>query len=335
MTEPSAPIDRPEPAPPPEAAAPAPAAAPRRSWRRAYFGSLIAVVVLLALYYLGGMIWLHRIDDDLSFGTNLDVPAGASRSVALAAALIDREVNQHRWVANDPFFMPGSLLDNMPNFQQGVIAALSRFAIELTDHIGRTRGSSQADPDLDAAAGFLRYPGDVWVWNPSTSLAPTASSERQYRQAIEELRAYNDRLARQQATFEVRADNLLSTFDRFTSDLGSASATLYQRVNEHGGWLPDFTADDIFYRNKGRLYAYYMLLRELETDFAKVIEERDLAGPWRQTVESLRDAATLQPWVVTNGPPDGQMLPSHLAVQGFYLLRARTQLKEITDILQK
>jgi hypothetical protein len=27
--------------------------------------------------------------------------------------------------------------------------------------------------------------------------------------------------------------------------------------------------------------------------------------------------------------------PNHLAAQGFYLLRARTQLEEITDILQK
>jgi hypothetical protein len=29
------------------------------------------------------------------------------------------------------------------------------------------------------------------------------------------------------------------------------------------------------------------------------------------------------------------MLPSHLAAQGFYLLRARTQLKEIVNILLK
>jgi hypothetical protein len=46
-------------------------------------------------------------------------------------------------------------------------------------------------------------------------------------------------------------------------------------------------------------------------------------------------AAVLSPWVVVNGRPDGQFMPSHLASQGFYLLRARFQLYEIVNILQK
>ena len=37
--------------------------------------------------------------------------------------------------------------------------------------------------------------------------------------------------------------------------------------------------------------------------------------------------------VVYNGVDD-QFLPNHLAAQGFYLLRARTQLREITGILR-
>ena len=41
------------------------------------------------------------------------------------------------------------------------------------------------------------------------------------------------------------------------------------------------------------------------------------------------------PTVIVNGDPEGQLLPSHLAAQGFYLLRARTQLKEIANILLK
>jgi hypothetical protein len=46
-------------------------------------------------------------------------------------------------------------------------------------------------------------------------------------------------------------------------------------------------------------------------------------------------AATLSPWVVVNGPTDAQFQPSHLASEGFFVLRARTQLREITSILQK
>jgi hypothetical protein len=294
----------------------------------------LAIVALLAVYFVGGMLWLHEIDDDPEFALESSAPEGGAQSVAVAADLIDREINTHRWVANDPFFMPGALLDNMPNFQQGIVAALSRFALELTDQIARTRGSSQMDPDLNNAAGLLRYPGDVWIFNPSTSLAPTASSESQYRQAMTALRAYNERLALGNAVFEARADNLLATLDRIAGDLGSASAALDQRIAEAGFGI-DFGADDLFYANKGRLYAYYLLLRELGVDYAGVIQGRDLVPAWAQMLDSFRAAATLQPWVVVNGAPDSQLLPSHLAAQGFFLLRARTQLREISNILLK
>jgi hypothetical protein len=308
----------------------------RRPWyRRRLWLWPVVLAVLLLVYYLAGMAWLHEVDDDPDFGLESSAPENGSRSVALAADLIDREINTNRWVANDPFFMPGAMLDNMPNYQQGIIAALSRFAIELTDQIARTRGSSQMDADLNNAAGLLRYPGDVWIFNPSTSLAPTASSESQYRQAMTALRNYNVRLAQGNAVFERRSDNLLATLDRIAGDLGSSSAAIDQHLAEHSGFGFDFEADDLFYANKGRLYAYYLLLRELGMDYAKVIQERDLTASWNQMLDSFQAAATLQPWFVVNGAPDSQLLPSHLAAQGFFLLRARTQLREITNILLK
>jgi hypothetical protein len=308
----------------------------RRPWYRRRLGTLALVVIaLIAVYYLGGMLWLHEIDDDPDFNVAVEVPEGGSRAGTLAADLIDREINTHRWVANDPFFMPGSLLDNMPHFQQGIVAALSRFAIELSDQIGRTRGSSQVDPDVDSAAGLLKYPGTIWIFDFSTSFAPTASSESQYRRAMRSLRAYNERLARDDAVFETRADNLQATLERFAADMGSSAAALDQHLERHAGWLPDFRADDLFYANKGRLYAYYLLLRELGSDFENVIRERQLTAVWQQMLETFRAAATLQPWVVVNGDPASQLMPSHLASQGFFLLRARTQLREVTNILQK
>jgi hypothetical protein len=295
----------------------------------------LGLLVVLAIYYLGGALWLDQVDADPDFGLPSSAPEGGSRSVAVAADLIDREINSHRWVANDPFFMPGSLLDNMPNFQIGIIAALSRFALELGDQIARTRGSSQIDQDVNTAVGLLKYPGTIWIFDFSTSFAPTASSESQYRRAMRALRDYNQRLAQGQAVFETRADNLQATLDRMTADLGSASAAIDRGVTERPGWWPDFGADDLFYADKGRLYAYYLLLRALGVDFDKVIKERDLGAAWTQMLESFREAATLQPWVVVNGDPASQFLPSHLASQGFFLLRARTQLKEITNILLK
>ena len=60
---------------------------------------LIAIGVLLlavVVYFLGGAVWVHQIDDEPLFGAGITVPDNASRAVAMSADLIDREVNQHR-----------------------------------------------------------------------------------------------------------------------------------------------------------------------------------------------------------------------------------------------
>lgn len=296
--------------------------------------TLVVLAVFLVLYYIVGALVMNDIDDDPNFQA-INEPEGGSYSVAVAAALIDREVDSHFWTANDPFFYPSALLDNMPNYQQGIVYALSRFAIEMSDQIGRTRGSSEIDRDLDKAAGLLKYPGNVWIFDLSTSFLPTPASESQYRAASRALQAYNDRLANGQAIFERRADNLMATLDRIASDLGSASATLDQHLAKPRPLLIDTKVDDIFYGVKGRLYGYTILLRELGRDFAGVIKDKQLDSSWEQMMQSMNQASILDPVVVLNGAPDGAYFPSHLAVQGFYLLRARTQLREITNILQK
>lgn len=300
-----------------------------RAWAWRIAKILLAVVVL---YYPIGMIWIHSVDDDPDF--TVEAVEGESRAVAMAAALIERETDQNRWTANDPFFLPAAALDNMPNFQQGIIYALSRFAIEMSDQIGRVRGSSQVDKDLDSAAGRLKYPGDIWYFDFAVSLAPTATSEQQYREARRALLDYNARLGKGEATFDRRADNLQATLERISADLGSSSAVIDNHIDD-GGFLIDFDADNIFYQTKGRIYAYYLVLVGFREDFGQIIDEKELGKAWDQMLLSLRRAVELEPLVVTNGDPDGQLLPSHLASQGFYLLRARTQLKEIANILLK
>lgn len=293
-------------------------------------GVLLAAVVL---YFVGGAWWIHEIDDDPAFGVDVAVPDGASRAVAIAADLIDREVNQHRWVANDPPFMPGYLLDNMPAYQNGVMTAIGRFAVELRDRVARARGSSAVDADLEGAAGRINYPGDIWFLEWSGQPVQP-SSESQYRRGMDDLRRYNQRLAQGQAVFERRVDNLLWTLDRFSDDLGGSMASLSAEVDQNSTSFLDFNADNLFYNVKGKLYAYYLIMRELEHDYANVIAERNLQLIWSELLVSMRLGATLYPWVVTNGPLDSQAVPNHLAAEGFLLLRARTKLEEIVDILQ-
>lgn len=298
--------------------------------------TVIAVVLVFGLYYPVGMLIVHKIDDNLDYQVAPgDLVQGGSKTVAMAASLIQREVNLNGWVANDPFFMPGAMLDNMPNYQLGMIHALGRFAFEMVDQIGRTRGSSQTDSDLQEAAGLLQYSGTKWIFDFSTSLLPTAKSEDQYRKARRALITYNTRLAQGQAVFERRADNLLSTLDRIALDVGSASAAIDRQIHDGSGQWIDTQSDDVFYSVKGQAYAYYMLLRELREDYANIVRDKELASAWDQMLASFAAAADLKPLIVHNSKPDAVILPNHLASMGFYMLRARTQIRELSNILLK
>lgn len=311
---------------------PGAAGAPRR-WLRVTLWILLAIVLL---YYPVGMFLAHEVNDDVNYSVpESQIPPNGSRAVAMAIALIDRETEQTKWVANKPWIFPSAALDNMPNFQIGLIYSLSRFAIEMTDALGRTRGSSQADEDIDRASGLLKYDGRIWIWEPSTSLLPTASAEKQYQSAKRSLERYNQRLSVGAAVFDRRADNLISLLDRVGADLGSASASLDARAtSSSAGWF-DTRADDVFYATKGRLYGYYLLLREIGVDFKDVIAEKKAQSVWQRMVDSMRTAAEMDPLIVSNGANDGLFVPSHLEVQGFYLLRSRTQLQEVANILLK
>ena len=66
-----------------------------------------------------------------------------------------------------------------------------------------------------------------------------------------------------------------------------------------------------------------------------MLDERGAANVWQRMVGSMLEGAELQPLIVINGAPNAMVEPNHLTAQGFYLLRARTQLEELTDILQK
>lgn len=292
------------------------------------------VITAFALYLPIGMFMTHVVDDDADFiaPENYRSETG-SYAVAIAAALVDREIHQYHWTPNDPWFMPGAWLDRMPAFQRGIVAGLSRFAIELSDQIGRTRGTSRVDPDLEQAAGLLKYSPYIWMFDKSP--IPTKSSTAQYKEAMGALLRYNARLARKDATFDRRADNLMETLQRMATDLGASSAMLEDEINSKRNSLIDTNADEVFYFTKGRMYAFYLLMREMEKDFPDIIRDKGLNSAWKQAVESLREGSELRVFFVFNAAPDNQILPNHLAAQGFYLLRARTQLHEVVNILLK
>ena len=292
----------------------------------------VAALVMLMVYYPVGMILNNRVEDDLGLApaTRFDIPGG-SKAVAIAATIVARDSDH--WLPNAPFWHPAAALDNAPNFQLGTIYAVSRFAMELGDVLGRVRGTSAIDANLNKAAGLLKYDGTTWYWGQG-NIIPKPKAETQYQEAVEYLEAYNHDVAAGKSTYDKRADNLIAFLDRVTADLGSASAELDARAQAGGGYL-DFDADDVFYNAKGKLYGYYMILSALGEDFALVVKEKQAGEIYANMLASLKTGAAMDPLIVVNGDPDSITMPSHLRAIGFPLLRARIQMRELADTLQK
>ena len=137
----------------------------------------LATVLLLTFAWFGvGGILRHRVDDGLAF-TPTNHTANGSLTVDVAAGLITREIDQHGWQPNDPWFYPTALTDNAAHFQSGMMWAISRLSSELTDRVGRLGSVGRIDEDLQRATGLLQYPGDVWVLD-LRSLMPAPSEAR-------------------------------------------------------------------------------------------------------------------------------------------------------------
>jgi hypothetical protein len=282
-------------------------------------------------------------------GTDTTAPAAApmaaachkSEIVTVSADLVDFNVNQNAWISsmilsklgffgipwkNTPF------LDNKAAFQLGINQVLRRTTTELVDALGRVRGTSQIDQNLQDARTSLAYSEDTWYVSSRGPIQPTPSK---FREAIIELRAFNESLGSCKASFDARADNLMQFLDRIAGDIGSTSDILRSRIEQsNAGWF-DPRADDRFWFAYGQLYAYYGVLRGARTDFAAIIKERNLGTLWDRMEEQLRSALNMQPMIVSNGNEASFIFPSHLATMGFYLLRVRSNLVEIRSVLDR
>nr|WP_245419496.1 DUF2333 family protein [Phyllobacterium salinisoli] len=261
----------------------------------------------------------------------------------VTADLTDFNVNQNAWISSMVLYKAGffglswdrtPFLDNKASFQRGINAAVRRTAIELVDSLGRQRGTSQIDADLQKARGNLQFAEDSWYFGLSP-FGPKTPTPSYYRAAIRDLRAFNTRLEDCQAVFDARADNLIQYVDRIANDLGSTSAILKDRAeNYHAGWF-DTRADDRFWFAYGQLYAYYGLLRAAHSDFRGVLAEKHLDGLWDTMEQQLRSSLNMQPTLVSNGREDAWFTPSHLTTMGFHILRVRSNLVDIRQVLER
>ncbi|OWV99461.1 DUF2333 family protein [Rhizobium sp. R693] len=266
-----------------------------------------------------------------------------SAIVDVVADLVDFNVNQNAWISSMLLYRLGlfgvdwdhtPFLDNKASFQRGVNQAVRRTSVELVDTLGRVRGTSGINNDLQKARGNLQFDEYSWYFglDPFGPKTPTPSY---YRSALESLRKFNTDLAACNAIFDGRADNLIQFIDRIANDLGSTSDVLADRSqNHHRGWF-DTRADDRFWFAYGQLYAYYAILAAAQSDFSQVVAERNLGAIFGATMRQFQAALQIQPAIISNGREDGWIMPSHLATMGFYILRVRSNLVEIRSVLDR
>ena len=280
-------------------------------------------------------------------GSDTTKTCGRSAIAMVTSDLIDFNVNQNSWISSMPAYKGGFFgfswdntpwFDNKASFQRGVHQAIQRTTVELTDTLGRIRGTSEVNKDLQSARSAVQFDEFTWYFNPfdgKRPFGPTTKTPTYYRGAIKQLNKFNDDLANCKATFDVRADNLRTLVDRIAKDIGSTSASIKKRSEiSNAGWF-DVLADNQFMFAKGQLYGYYGILRGAHADFRDIIEKRNLGDIWDNMESQVKAALELDPMIISNGREDGWMMPTHVTTMGFYILRVRSNLVEIRSVLNR
>ena len=323
---------------------------------------ILLVVIVPYIYFFWNIAFIRDYDNNYAANLNFEnYSIGAGEQVAMeggtettrtcgrsaiadvTADLIDFNVNRNQWISASLVYRLGLFgiawdatpwMDNKASFQRGIHAGLRRTAIELADVLGRIRGTSQINKSLQEARGNLQIDEYNWYFglNPF-GVKQTAWGS--YRSARRDLIEFNEALARCEATFDARADNLMQFLDRIAKDIGSTSAGIKQRAEGYnGGWF-DTRADNVFMDAKGQLYAYYGLLQAARIDFRDIIESRALVDIWDNMEDQIKTALELDPLIISNGKEDGFIMPTHLTTIGFYILRVRSNLVEVRSVLDR
>ncbi len=219
------------------------------------------------------------------------------RGVSFVEALIqpiDYELNKRFWG-----WRPNDIVnftDNTNNFQLGVLEVTRRTAIMLSDRISRTGSTDRLNPHLEDAANWLMVTATRY-WFPSP--------ESKYKECIKELEDYKRELIKGNASFYIRADNLIPLLASYEDLLGACDENLVKQRNPDGSNVGFFKADDYFFYAKGVASAMATILEAIHYDFLPTLESRHGAELIHHALLSCRQASALSPILITNAGLDG------------------------------
>ena len=280
----------------------------------------------LFFYYLLGSMIVENTDVSAEYKVSAD-NAPAFATAESMSFLLKREVNDKMWTPNLPLIFPASILDNMPNFQIGVVSGVKEMLPPLLQI--KQDGEAKAD-DIKSAYELLSYPPDVWLMSRQGKFGLAPSSNSQYRKAAAKLHDYA-----QSGEVSLQAENLRAVISKMSKNLQKLiNDNEVQQREKADSWL-DISADNKFYFAKGYAYALWQISKTMAIDFKDILLEHNLYTEWTHLVNSLQKAAEFTPRIIRNGKPDSTFTPNHLLVQNFYLQRAIIAAQKIYNGLMK
>ncbi|MDC3340056.1 DUF2333 family protein [bacterium] len=309
---------------------------------------LIATLIFFSVYWSNEPAQLSPMElagDAEEAGEN----SGFIGSASIAALINVAETLLTKpggFLGND-IMPPGVYLDNIPNWEFGVLVQVRDFSRAFREGFSRSQSQSTEDIDLIVAEPLFNFTTDSWIF---------PASESEYRKAISSLKSYQGRLAdvdNAEAQFYARADNLSSWFSNVESRLGSLSQRLSMSVVQstddvaavsRGGleleqdalvktaWLE---IDNVFFEARGATWALLHFLQAVQADFADVIDDKNAGPSLRQIVRELESSqeALVFP-VVLNGGGYG-LFANHSLTIANYISRANAAIIELRNLLSQ
>lgn len=320
----------------------------RSLWVKISAGVLAAVLVIM----IGISIYWSRTPDVFwvnQKGTGEHIVVGYATTdtlIRVAETLLEKPGGLLR---NDRM-PPSVFLDNMPNWEVGVLQQIRDLARVIRNDHSRSQSQSREDPDLSVAEPAFFNDSDSWL---------LPRPEAKYREAIEGFRKYRDRLSSGEtdAQFFARADNLREWLAQVEKRLGSLTRRLGDSVAisvintdlagdasaEASSTLPDsvivttswFEIDDVFFEARGSAWALVHFFRAAELDFAPVLADKNARASVRQIIRELE--ASLEPLhtpIILNGGGFG-LFANHSLVMANYLARANSAVINLRELLDQ
>lgn len=252
------------------------------------------------------------------------------------------------YLSND-ILPPGIWLDNMRNWEFGVLVQVRDLSRSLRQDISRAQSQSTENKDLVIAEPQFNFDSESWLL-PAT--------ENEYQQGIIALTRYRDELsspAHNSAQFYARADNLARWLETVESRLGSLSQRLSASVGpvrfntdlagdvnakqstpkseELLVQTPWLQIDDVFYEARGSAWALIPLLKAIEIDFADVLQKKNAGASVKQIIREL-EATQKTIWspMILNGGEFG-LMANHSLVMAAYIARANAGIINLRQLL--